>query len=221
MNINRNKFLPAYKERPPVSSPSLAFIDGELESEFLQYYMANSIRFVRIVLLLAVFLIMMFAVLDYVNLTNSMSRIMSIRAVMSIFIVGCIFYTFTDKSTGYLQFMLSAVVIVAGLGIIMMIGETSDIGGQSYYAALILAIMYAHGLLRLRFIYASITTWGIIGVYLMASFFLMSPDRAVIINNIFFLISANIMGMFTSYWIEFYIRNSFWQSKQLEKKRMN
>jgi hypothetical protein len=216
--MNQKILLPAYKERPPLYPFSLAFVDPKTETAFYRFYTEKSIGFARIVLLLAIFLIMVFAVLDGINLPDYITPIMHIRVVMCIFILGCIMLTFTSPGINHMQLLMSVVVIGASAGIIAMIYETSQVGGHTYYAALILAIMYAHGLMRLRFIYASISTWCVIGGYFLASFLLMNPGPDIIINNAFFLIAANIMGMFTSYWIEFYMRNSFWQAKQLEKK---
>lgn len=204
--------------RPPVNKITLSFLSGDLETEFHDFYIKKSIGFVRIVLLLAVFLYMIFGILDYYNMYSAMGSIMSVRVTVSIFILACIGSTYTERGTKNLQLVMSIVVIGACLGIIYMIYDSHDIGGHSYYAGIILAIMYAHGLMRMCFIYASITTWYVIFIYIYASVFMMDTPFSIIINNTFFLIAANIMGMFTSYWIEFYMRSSYWQSRLLENK---
>jgi len=217
MQFNQGTILPTYDQRPPVHPVSLTFESPDMEAEFQRFYIIRSIGFVRIVMLLAVFLYMIFGILDYYNLNESMFEIMVTRITVSASILGCIGFSYFKNYSEHLQFLMSFVVILAGLGIIYMIYLANGFGGHSYYAGLILAVMYAHGLMRLRFMYASITTWSIIIAYFFVFISIVDTSSDILLNNAFFLVAANIMGMFTSYWIEFYMRNSFWQSKQLEK----
>jgi hypothetical protein len=217
MQFNQVTILPTYDKRPPLHPVTLTFLSPGLESDFHQFYIKRSIGFVRIAMFLAIFLYMVFGILDYYNLHDSMFDIMVTRVTVSLSILGCLGFTYIKNYAEHLQFLMSSVVILAGLGIIYMIFLSNGIGGHNYYAGLILAVMYAHGLMRLRFLYASITTWFVILAYLYVFMALIETRNEILLNNAFFLIAANIMGMFTSYWIEFYMRNSFWQSKELEQ----
>lgn len=213
-------FLPTYNKRPPVHPLSLSFYSGELEHDFHEFNVNRSLGFARIVLFLAIFLYLIFGVLDYFISPEAIASLLTIRVFISFFILGCIGITYTKKGLENLQFILSLVVVIATLGIICLIYVSNTMGGQHYYAGIILAIMYAHGLMRLRFLYASITTWFVIFTYMLVFSIVAPIPFETYLNNVFFLVAANIMGMFTSYWIEFYMRNSYWQSKQLENKTL-
>jgi len=212
--------LPTYSTRPPLHPLTLSFYSDSLERDFHEFSVKRSLGFARVVLLLAIFLYLIFGVLDYFIIPESIAILLTIRVVISFFILGCIGVTYTKKGIENLQLVLSLVVIIATLGIIYLMYVPLTISGQHYYAGIILAIMYAHGLMRLRFIYASITTWLVICIYIFVFSFLAPIPFETLLNNTFFIVAANIMGMFTSYWIEFYMRNSYWQSKQLENKSL-
>jgi len=108
----------------------------------------------------------------------------------------------------------------AGMGIIWMIVISGAAGGTYYYAGLILAIMFTHGLLGIRFIYASTITWIIVLVYEIHIFTTDLTPLLVGLNNSFFLISANFIGMFTSYALEFNMRCVYWQNRVLNEKSL-
>ena len=68
----------------------------------------------------------------------------------------------------------------------------------------------------MRFRYATISTWFLIITYeVIANFFTPTPGLLVISNS-FFLVSANILGMFSSYELEYYKRTTFKQRIRLE-----
>ncbi len=90
MQFNQGTLLPTYDQRPPVRPVTLTFTAPDMEADFHRFYIGRSIGFVRIVMLLAVFLYMIFGVLDYYNLNNSMFEIMVTRITVSASILGCI-----------------------------------------------------------------------------------------------------------------------------------
>ena len=68
----------------------------------------------------------------------------------------------------------------------------------------------------MRFRYATISTWFLIIIYeVIANFFTPTPGLLVISNS-FFLVSANILGMFSSYELEYYKRTTLKQRIRLE-----
>lgn len=206
------------QNRPPVSRYTLSFRQPELDTDFGRYTTVRSLLFVRYSLLLAIVLYIVFAFLDPLIMPEMVWEISLIRIISILFFCGAIWFTFTDLVFENLQALMSVVVLFASLGIILMILLSEFTGGYLYYAALILAIIYAHNLLRLRFIYASITTWIVIAVYAIATVWLNVTPFYIFLNNMFFLISANILGMSASYWIEYYMKAVFWKERSLQEK---
>lgn len=207
------------RNRPPVHPFTLTFDTPELKSEFEEFSTLRSISFVRMSLVLAIFLYSLFASLDLFFVEGSPGDAMIIRAVSCLLFVAAIFLTYSRWGVRHFQFLMSVTVMLGGAGIIGMTLMFESIGWYSYYPGIILAVIYAHVLLRMRFIYATLTTWSIIVMYITATVTLQVTPYEVYMNNIVFLISTNIMGMFASYWLEYYMKAVFWQTRLLEQKR--
>jgi len=113
---------------------------------------------------------------------------------------------------------MSLVIIILGLGITAMVLISDTQGGYFYYAGLMLVIQFAHGLTRLSFINATISTLIIALTYLFVAWGIKNTPTELIINNSFFLFSTVIVGMFISYSLEFYIRGNFWQRIKISQQ---
>lgn len=204
--------------RPPVHPLTLSFTDSKFNKAFEKNITRNSLDFVRISLGLAILLFIVFAWLDRLVTPEVISELIIIRVTSCLMFVAVLYLTYKEWGFQNFQLLMSMVVVLAGLGIIAMILVSESIGGYYYYAGLILAIMYAHGLLRMRFIYASITTWIIIATYIIATIWMEITPFRIYVNNIFFLLSANVMGMVASYWLEYYMKAVFWNECILQEK---
>ena len=109
---------------------------------------------------------------------------------------------------------------LTGLGIIVMIFYAARIANNyTYYAGLILIFIFGYTFIRARFIYASIAGWSIVISYEIAAIFLLETPIEILINNNYFFISANIIGMFISYFMEYYARRDFYMRLLLEKEQ--
>lgn len=204
----------------------LKFNDPDLEKEFREDYYDKSIMAVRIALILGIILYGIFGVLDILIAPLSKTRILFIRfavvipGLFTVFIIS--FFNIFRK---YMQPILMFITLVAGLGIVAMVGiaieaETS----LFYYAGLMLILMWAYTLVKLRFINAVIVCWTLWVCYEVITIMFQNifADKRLLnifINNNFFFISSNIIGMFAGYLIEFYIRKDFLQSKEIAEKR--
>ena len=105
---------------------------------------------------------------------------------------------------------------MAGFGIIEMILIAPYPGNYSYYAGLILVFIFGYTFFKLRFIYATIAGWMIVVAYECAAIWLNQTPIPVLLNNNFFFLTGNIIGMFACYSIEFYSRKDFVQARLLE-----
>lgn len=121
-----------------------------------------------------------------------------------------------------MQLSIASALLVAGLGINAMILIAPHPVTYSYYAGLILVFIYGYTFFKLRFIWASITCWLIVIAYEIAAIWLVPTPIPTFINNNFFFLSGNILGMFACYSIEFYLRRDFIQARLLkaEKKKV-
>ncbi len=198
---------------------TLAF-SGELEKAFLKGYFKNSILHVRISLLLAIFIYSVFGVLDYWIMPEVKKELWLIRFgffcpyVLTVFILS-----FTKYFEKYMQPAIFSVVLLAGIGIIGMIVIAPLPGNYYYYAGLILVFLYGYTFFKLRFIWATLAGWTIVVAYEFVAAVLTVTPVKILINNNFFFLTGNIIGMIAGYSIEYYSRRDFLQNRLLEAEK--
>jgi signal transduction histidine kinase len=115
-----------------------------------------------------------------------------------------------------MQAAVTAVVLLAGFGIVAMISIASSPGNYLYYAGLILVVIYGYTFLKLRFIWATLAGWMIVIAYEIVAVQLTQDPILVLINNNFFFLSGNILGMVLAYSTEYHLRKEFIQTRLLE-----
>jgi len=206
-----------------VSWFSLAF-PVKLEKDFLQDYLNKSLIHTRVALLLAIFFYGIFGFLDAWLVPEEKLSLWFIRYVVFIPYTALIaLFSFSKNFKNYMQAANSSVVLLAGFGIIGMILIAPGPVSNSYYAGLILVFIFGYTFFKLRFIWATLTGWIIVIAYEITAVLLSDTSLLVLINNNFFFLTGNILGMFACYSIEFYLRKEFIQSRMLdtEKSKVN
>jgi class 3 adenylate cyclase len=196
----------------------------KLEIEFREYYRVNTISATRLAFALGMFLYAVFGILDVVAMPLSRNAIWFIRyaIVCPIFglIIGASYIPLFRKR---MQLVIFLGAIAAGLGIVAMIAVSrqAEIGYRFYISGLLLVVMWSYGFTRLRFLYATAANVLIIVAYEIVA---VGPEQylasqqgiTMFLTYNFFFISANIIGMFTSYVLESYTRTDFMQKRFLE-----
>jgi guanylate cyclase len=121
---------------------------------------------------------------------------------------------------------MCAVVVISGLGVVAMISIAREVefGNRFYFTGLILVSMWAYGLTRLRFVYAVLANIIIMIGYEYATIEvkqLLTTETGILIFTTynFFFLGANVVGMFTSYYLERYTRRDFLQKYTIEAQR--
>ncbi|MGE5188947.1 MAG: adenylate/guanylate cyclase domain-containing protein [Gemmatimonadota bacterium] len=198
----------------------------DVEAAFRRYHARNSLVTVRYAIVLTIILYGLFAVLDVHAAPLSKQAIWFIRFALVIPALGAVLvFSFHPAFPRILQPMMVLVVLVDAAGVLRMIDLEShgELGYQTYYAGLMLVIMAAHGIYRLRFVYATLSTIlvlaGYAGVAVLHQKLLDSDDGfAVFVSNNFFFVSSIILGMATSYFLEVYIRRVFAQRIRLAQE---
>ena len=180
----------------------------EMEQEYIPDYSNKSLQTIRVSLLLAAIFYAIFGLLDAKLLPDMKSLLWLVRYTFVIpFIIGVILFSFSKYFLKIMQPVLSITMIVAGIGIIIMIKIAPAPINYAYYAGLILIFMFGYVLIRLRFIWASIAGWTIVIIYELVA--IDNTPYEIILNNNFFFISANIIGMIVCYYFEHYSRRDF------------
>ena len=201
-------------------NPLTLSFEGSLEKIFLADYYNRSLKQVRVTVFFAFLLYAIFGILDYILIPSDyLSTVWIIRyAIVCPFALSIIAVSFTPKYSQSMQLSLASLMVIAGFGIIVMIVTAPPPANYSYYAGLILVFMFGYTFIRTRFLWATSAGWLIVAFYELSAWYANTP-LPVFINNNFFFISANIVGMLACYAMESYARRDFFLARLLEEEK--
>ncbi len=193
---------------------------GKLEKEFLEDYYLKYINQVRISLFIAIIFYSIFGILDAQLMPQMRNQFWFIRYAVFCPITALILASsFTSFYKKYMQFSLAFTVVLAGLGIIVMIVIAPPPVNYSYYAGLMLIFIFGYSFIRARIVWATVAGWFIVFCYEIGATVISDTPLPILINNNFFFISANVIGMFSCYYIEYAARRDFFLARLLEEER--
>ena len=191
------------------------------EQKFEEEHFHSFITPLRLTIILGALFFGVFAMLDHIYYPELAHVLYVIRFGILIPVLVIVFaLSFTVFFRKYLQLIAAISVYISAAGIIAMTvlayRETNDF---SYYIGIILVLFFSYSFTRLRFIYGFFAGWAIIITYEIGAVYIAHLPFNVLLNNNFFFISANIIGMLTSYYLEFSTRYNFYLQVQLQKER--
>jgi diguanylate cyclase (GGDEF)-like protein len=158
-----------------------------------------------------------FAALDTIALPGNLTAAWAIRAVV-IGATGLAIVAARARREAFLRhysLVVCATYLWWGLGIdlIILLAREGDPARDSYYAGLILVSMALYTWTYLHPVYAALTGLALaltyIGLALFGQRMWHGHDWIVLLQNCFFLISANVVGVFSLYMRERFSRQAF------------
>jgi len=193
----------------------------QYEKAFREDYFVRSLNPMRFSLVLSTFFFGIFAFLDAVLLPELKSMFWFIRfGIITPLLTAIIIFSFTSGFKRVMQPVLAGLMYVTGFAIIVMtIFAANQAGNYTYYAGLFLIFIIGYTFIRARFIYATIVGWSIVATYEVAAIWISDTPVEILINNNFFFISANVIGMFISYFMEQSVRRDFYMRILLQKEQ--
>ena len=192
------------------------------EKDFQEDYFIRSLNPFRFSLILSMIFYGAFAVLDAVTVPTLKEFFWFIRfGIVFPLLIAVFIFSYSKTFKKYMQFIISFIMFSTGLGIIIMIIFAAKVGNYSYYAGLILIFIFGYTFIRARFIYALIAGWSIVISYEISAIWLSQTPVTILINNNYFFISANIIGMLISYFLELSARKEFYMRILLEQEKEN
>src|SRR2546422_787944 len=198
----------------------LRFVSPELEAAVTEEYQRESLRHIRFAVAMALFLVAAFGLLDAVIQPTVVRQLWLIRyGIVTPYIAVLFALTFVPGARRWVEWALAGMVLVAGGGILAMILISPAPGRYFYYAGVILVIMYDFTFLKLRFAIASVTGWSVVGLYVVAEAAVGQTPWPILMNNLFFFVSATVIGMFAAYFFEALARRNFVQGKLVSRVR--
>jgi cell division protein FtsB len=188
-----------------------------LDEEFADEHFAHTLAQVRLGLVLAIGLYAIFGVLDTWIAPTHRHELWFIRyAIECPILAACLAFSYTPAFRRFKEIAIGTVVLIMALGIIGMTAIIPAPGSYLYYAGLVLVIVYAFTLVRLSVRYATGISGAVIGMYVVVALWLIETPAALLINNLFFLVSSAIIGFLANYAMERYARTNFLQRRVIE-----
>jgi len=193
---------------------------GDLEKDFREDYFVNSLKTVRFSLLAGIVLYGFFGILDAKLIPEMKETLWVVRfAIVCPFLLGVILFSYLPFYKRFFQVTVSTAMIVAGAAIIYMIAILPPPVNQTYYAGLILVFIWGYTFTRVRFVWATSVGWILVALYEIVATQVIDTPVSVLMNNNFFFISSNLVGMFACYFIEYYTRRDYFLAFKLEKEQ--
>ncbi len=193
---------------------------GELERSFMSYYFHRSKVHLRYLIAVTFLLYSCFGFLDAYLFPAETFSLYFLRFGIYLPVSIVVFIlTFSDLFQKLWQEILSFWFFCTGLVIILMPFYLESPDRDLYYAGLMLVLSGGQSLLRTGFIYSLITGTSIWIIYVLSALYGYSTDTKTIISNASFLFSMNILGIYTTYTLEYYIRQEFVSQRMYEKQK--
>ena len=196
---------------------TLAFPDRE-EKLFLQKYFSDSLVQFRIAFTLVAALYAAFGYLDSRMVLKYEVLFHVIRYYVVVPLLLCVLaVSFFDFFRKVWQLLLFVCFIVAGAGISIM--NTLIPENYAYYAGMMLIFSAGYFFIKLRFFLSSIAGWTTLLFFNIGAIWYAHASTMIIISNNFFFVSANLIGMFAAYNIEYYARRDFFLNQEIDMQK--
>src|SRR5687768_5768949 len=186
---------------------TLHFARG-LEREFQVEYHEHTLPVARLAMVLGILLYSVFGILDTLIAPAQRYDLWFIRfAIVVPVMAATLAFSYTRAFQRFREPVLFVAVLVASLGIVAMTAIIPRPGSYLYYAGLLLTVMYAFSLARLRVMSATAVTLTTIVSYVVTALWINPTPVELVVNNLFFLVSAFIIAFAAHYAIERHARN--------------
>jgi signal transduction histidine kinase/CheY-like chemotaxis protein len=198
---------------------TLAFSEKD-EVLFREKYFSDSLFQFRIAFVLVILLYGVFGYLDsrmvpeYANPFHIIRYLIVIPLFLTVFLLS-----FTGFFRKIWQVLALVSFITGGTGISIMTMLIPE--NYAYYAGMMLIFSAGYFFIKLRFFLATIAGWSTLLIFNIGSIFYANAPKLILINNNFFFISANLIGMFAAYNIEYYTRRNFFLNQKLDSEKLH
>jgi signal transduction histidine kinase/ActR/RegA family two-component response regulator len=196
---------------------TLSFRDGR-EDGFLRNYYYDSLVQFRVSFILVAVLYGAFNMLDSLMVPEFKHVYYIIRfGVVIPFLAIVLLFSFFGFFKRIWQILLFASFVISGSGISLMLILVPD--NYAYYGGMMLIFSAGYFFIKLRFFLATLAGWLTLVLYNIGAIFFSTAPLEFIVNNNFFYVSANIIGMFAAYNIEYFARRDFFLNNQLDQRK--
>ena len=196
----------------------LRFADAALEADFRRYHLAEFLPRMRKSLPVALALFLAFAMLDALSLPPLVrDGVLGLRLGGIVPVLALTWVALYVRSLReWLQWLVSASALASGLGIVGIIWVARVHAFGLPYEGIILATFFSYFLTGLRFVAASLCGWLVFLAYVAMELH-VGLNGDTLLNNAFFLATANLIGCFGNHFLEQAVRQNFCSMVQMHK----
>jgi len=197
-------------------SPWTLRFEDATEQAYQKDYLQTTLLRTRIGIILGALFYTLFYLLDILFVPDVKGTLFIIRfGIVGPYILSLFFVSYAPFYQKHQQLFNSIGILAAGGGIVFMTLLRPEYT-FSYYAGIMLVLIYSYNLMGLRFFWASGASGIVVLSYILGMQFLTEIPFERLISNYFFLIGSNILLMFGGYFIEVLRRKDFYQRIQLK-----
>jgi signal transduction histidine kinase/ActR/RegA family two-component response regulator len=191
-----------------------------LEPFFFRSYTQKYLLYSRICHILVILINVIWSLVDYLVFPSLVKECYIIRfGILTPFFLLGLFYSFYPGYLKNWQYLFALDVIVAGILQIYIIGIGQSPDLHAYYAGIIVILVFGYAFIRLRFIFAVISCWLVMVMYILFAAFISPISPKMLVFNSIFIFSINFIGMIICYTTEIDSRRNFFLSWLLEQEQ--
>lgn len=196
------------------------FEDPDVERAYRHDYFIRSLRPVRAAIGLAIGLFVLFSALDPFVVAGDWRELWIVRLAIVTPVLGALLALTYSRhfETWFLRSQFFAVVF-GGSSLVYLGTLSTPEFSASQVVGLLLAILWTHSVSRLPFAFATTATVLLSVLYTVVELRLGRLPVNLLVNNILFVASANLIGMIASYTLEAGYRRDFYQRTLLDQRR--
>ncbi len=222
MNLYEKVFSSYVSGRRIVLHPLYLFFSKDqkyLEKLFQKDYFEKYLNLFRVCHFFAVFFYCFFAIVDYFVFIEQKDILLFVKFgfVVPFFLAGFVF-TFHKGYEKLWPVINTFYIVLTGAGFLFMIVNTPPPLGYSYYAGIIVCLIFGYTFIRSFFILASLAGSVLLILFIIISVILKTPMNIMFINS-FFLLIVNLLGMLICYSAEISARKDFFIRYLLEQEK--
>jgi len=184
-----------------------------LESKFDEYYFTNTLKHIQVSLLTGLLLFAVFGIVDLQLPPADRMHVWFMRyVVVCPTIAAGLAFTFVSRLRRFIQPVVAFVMLAGSLGIVGMVYFDPTPNQNYYYSGILLLIMGAFTFVSLKFWYA--ISWSLVTTlaYEVIAVFVNHTSAITLEQNTFTIGGAIIIGAFSNYLMENFLRRDFLNS---------
>ena len=208
----------------PLRPLTLRFPSRPVEEAFQAAYTQQSLRQVRLVLVVGIVQFAAFGFVDAAVVPDGLRFTLSIRAIGCASLAAAFAASFAPWFLRRMQAVVGTAVLTTGVGLVAIIALSWHYGGDAAREAVVpalvgvvlIVVLFVHVLTRLLFVVASGIGWAIVAAYLVAAAWV--GGSVAIATDASVLFAAGLSGMVASYVLERAARGEFAHAQALSSK---